>query len=139
MSKSVKFLFACWGCALVALAVGYAYQWKLERDVRNAVAECEAEGVAKVAKGKAEGKAGEWETLSLICDPEMLYKLSREGAIPGVQGRITDLHTEVARGEVKFFAYFTAMMLGLLGLMPLVWYFLLRRLREVSAAVRGSD
>lgn len=49
-----------------------------------------------------------------------------------------DSEAERAREEVKFFAYLSAMGLGLLGLVPYVWYFLLRRLKEVAGAVRGD-
>ena len=75
-----------------------------------------------------------WSNFHISCEPD---ELGDSAQLEGIQKTIAEAaeHIEVVKNHAKTSAIF---IVGFFCV-PLVWYFLLDRLREVSAAVSGRD
>jgi hypothetical protein len=114
------------------------------RHVRDdAVARCVAEGKAekKPSADKFLSAESPWEVtrVEMLCNPQTLIDLGGESI--GVQKDLVsaqqNLDREESDGEPAPWPYLLAAMIFGLSLVPWAWYFLLRRIRELAAAIRG--
>jgi len=100
------------------------------RTVRSLVAECNRSGAAENAKLPKNDPARHFE---LICDPADLSGSD----LVGIQKQVHDASEflEMERHRRLSFPLLTLAVFAL----PLIWYFLLDRIREIIAAVTGRD
>ena len=97
--------------------------------VRMLVAECKKSGAAETAKLPKNDPARKFE---LLCDPADL-----SGTLVGIQKQVHEAseYLETERHRRLSFPLLTLVIFAL----PLVWYFLLDRIREIIATVAGWD
>ena len=137
-----------WGAvvlAIVAIAADYGYQYKMERNLLASWDECKRESEKSIRQSAGQRAAQPdkpvppWQFDSLVCQPEQLYRLARENDPPGIQGVVVKNYRAVldARRDSGI-GFMAAAFIIFIGSLPAGWYFLLRRLREISAAIRGE-
>lgn len=88
-------------------------------------------GAAKTPDSRING----FEFAGLVCDP-LAFDMT-DKVPPGAQGEMVLADRARSSFEGSFFLI-AAILLSLVGILPASWYFLLRRLREVAAAIRGE-
>ena len=86
---------------------------------------------AQCQKMNEEDKSEIAEISDIVCDPKDLENTRAEG----VQGEISNAYRWKKYSEE--WAYILAAAILFLGAMPLLWYFILGRVRELSNAIRG--
>lgn len=104
----------------LVLGWGYLQALRLERKLPALIADCE--------KPLNPPLSPKWE---IICDPKELMESSN---LKGVQAKIATLAMEADEDQAS--RRLQALVVFLIFCLPLVWYFLLDRLKEVSAAIR---
>ena len=160
MKSPARFLFFCFGLATVCVVGNLIYARMLDNRLSEAVARCEEENqrmaeklaawvekrsitelsdeeLLRLSRGQSKSSP-KWELAPIVCDPAHLEPLKE--ALPGVQGKVVF----AKQAKVSFengagvILYIVGLCLAVLGLLPFGWYFFLRRLREIAAAVRGD-
>lgn len=128
MDRSTRILIGAALAALLTLGIGFAGSKYSEKELKNLIQTCEAEGERSRATAKHK-----WQQGPLICDPETLKSL---GDNTGLQAQIVDTqqkaHTWLRKSRLL------ALLIVGIGALPYAWYFLLRRLRELRAAAAGK-
>ena len=136
-------------CAAALIAVGgKAYMSYIEAQLPKAIAECESESKRqaedfegrRAANGGDSGPWSGFKFVGLVCDPRELYRARFEPNYkepPGVQGRLVRAYDASLTGYEEG-AFALAVLCILIGSLPGIWYFLLRRLAEIAAAIRGK-
>jgi hypothetical protein len=133
--KPAPFFFLLVGFAAVSAVADLAWQKHLSARVAQAEHRCREENDAGIARfDKEKDAASPWKMEPMVCD-DTLSGLS-PGTAVGVQKELVVAYR--ARSGHSYPGYFLAGGLLLLGFLPAAWYFLLRRLAEVSDAVRGG-
>lgn len=147
MSPLRFFLLSLCAAALIAVG-GKAYMSYIEAQLPKAIAECESESkrerekfeAQRAAIGDDSGPWGKFRLEGLVCDPRELYRARFEPNYkepPGVQGKLVRAYDASLTGYEEG-AYTLAVLCIVIGSLPGIWYFLLRRLSEIAAAVRGK-
>lgn len=131
MSTRSKMFWGILAALFVASVAGWGYSYLLHQKVQDATAACESEAQ------KDAPPSSRWR---LECNPENLGD-SRE--LIGVQHALADAYEKhramKSLGRMAgFFALISGLVLVARLVLPALWYFLLRRIRELSAAVRGD-
>jgi hypothetical protein len=83
---------------------------------------------------KYQSEAAKWAAAPLVCDPETLGDL--DGSV-GIQAEIKSAVTAVRESKNWGIPSVALFVLGI-GAIPWFWYFLLRRLSEIRAALAGN-
>jgi len=112
----------------VTLGVGQIRVWQLEKRIEELRIECVRE-----SKGTIEESSIQFE---LLCDPKDLLRSETETAAPGIQGTL--VHAQRSLNRWKEIPIFLGVGLLLILSVPWCWYFLLRRIKELSAAIAGK-
>ncbi len=133
MDRPTKLALTGAALAVALVSLGWVRSLTLEAELREAQAACEREAAAtRVASGVFSGR--------LICEPDILtrdlYAVDYKKP-PGVQGRLVDAQRAVWSESLGPYAFGGFTIFVLLA-MPWLWYFLLRRLRELSDAIKGK-
>lgn len=147
MSPLRVFLLSLCAAALIA-AGGKAYTSHIEAQLPEAIAECETESkrerenfeTRRAANGGDSGPWGKFRIEGLVCDPGELYRARFEPNYkepPGAQGKLVRAYDASLTGYEEG-AYALAALCIFIGSLPGIWYFLLRRLSEIAAAIRGK-
>lgn len=155
MKAPTRFFLVCFGLSALAVAGDYFYLRYLESHLTTAVAACEAES-NRVSQGKGryvleetadESISGthlpsDWrdgDIVGLVCDP---FELSTTGydleKIRAIQKTVVDAYRSKSSFDAQTVGVVSVVALLLLGILPRAWYFILRRLREVAASIRGD-
>ena len=164
MDGMAKILLGGVAAAALVVGVGYAALIKANLHVSDLVAQCKTkENVPTTPYGTPVNKAEDFSSYGtpvnkaedfssfinpadgvkrdfskfvLICDPEILRAGSRPSDSVGIQAKIIDTQRQ---GE-RWFEQATIIAIGVLILSatPYVWYFLLRRVRELRDALVGK-
>jgi hypothetical protein len=143
MAKPLRILVA--GAAIAAGLAGFC---AISNDIGGArheqeIASLESTIAALQAKCAAESeestKSGTgWEHDPLLCDPKALA--SDSGHLAGIQKEIAAKQTSI-NDERQYnpmtLPYFVALGIVVITGLPWSWYFVLRRIRELSDAIRG--
>jgi hypothetical protein len=118
-----------WHHCAFGLGWGYLQALRVERGtLQPLIADCEKPINPPLPKDSFDAD------LKRICDPKELRDLSVKSPLVGDQAKIVDLAMEA--DEDRASGRFRALVVFLIFCVPLVWYFLLDRLKEVSAAIR---
>lgn len=139
---------AAWSLAIGIIAAGCAAAWTewqahdLENQARALVAKCEAVPipVTKNAKGDKvyyDGKAWSPQKIETICDPADFTPADPSFQFTGDLKEIADKRQ--AAQTIRDTRMFSAGAVFAVFCIPLAWYFLLDRIREISGAVSGRD
>jgi hypothetical protein len=130
MEKSAKIFLL--GCVLGTAMVGYGYikEDREKENLTSLVARCESE---KLVTPK--GPWLKYQEAPLVCEPEALMKLTDWTPV-GVQREIVESASK--QGAALDSSIIAALGLVLLFALPYLWYFLLRRIRELSSAIRND-
>lgn len=130
MDKSIKLAVAGLALASVAIGGGYLVRCNEESALEALVTRCKAEALSA-----PKGPWLNYQKAPLICEPTELSGLSPKDAV-GIQRDIVVLAPSAGR----IFRFSTLVAAALLAFFcaPYAWYFLLRRVREISSAVRND-
>jgi hypothetical protein len=129
MDKPTKILLGGIVCAGMIASGQMFYNRSLENKVNQLKAECIAEDMAEREKTPGKGQT--------VCDAEEL-----EGVVEvkgqGVQAKLVYAYRDLQRekSSSRFFL-FAAVVVGVSAL-PWLWYFLLRRIRELRDVIVGK-
>ena len=141
MSFPARFFLYCLGLAISLATVALVYSSILDKRLSDAVAACKSESnqLTDAAKERAaktpDSRINGFEFAGLVCDP-LAFDMT-DKVPPGAQGEMVLADRARSSFEGSFFLI-AAILLSLVGILPASWYFLLRRLREVAAAIRGE-
>ena len=121
------------GVVLAALVIGGGKlnSHRIELKLRDLQADCHAEARQEDAMSP-KSTGGHWET---ICDPEELEDLSLKETV-GIQAQQLTALRELQASES--WPIPTAIGVLFFSALPWVWYFLLRRIRELHDAITGK-
>jgi len=141
MDKPLKILVA--GAAIAAALAAFCaitnhisaarYDQKiasLESTIADLQAKCSAKSEEDAKSGKAYGHD------PLVCDPK---KLTYAG-LAGIQKDLSEKQKEIDVEQQYYpmvLPYLIALIVLVIAVLPWSWYFLMRRIREVSDAIRG--
>ncbi|MES9970268.1 MAG: hypothetical protein ABW092_09555 [Candidatus Thiodiazotropha sp.] len=130
MEKSTKYLLTGFAIAIVISIGGYISQQREESKLKALVSKCESE-----YKSAPNGPWLSYQAAPLVCEPSELSSLSVADAV-GIQKEIVAASMNLG----IFYKRSLMLALGILFLfsMPTIWYFLLRRVREVAKAIRNE-
>lgn len=142
MKSPIRFLLMCAGIAVVLAAIGLAYSLFLESRLAKVVTACEEQSKLEVAEWQKrapntmEGPWQKFKFVGLVCTPSEL--ISTHGELHAVQKEVIAAYRAKHSFEYGAVLYVLAMLCVLVGTLPVCWYFILRRIREVAAAIRGE-
>lgn len=147
-SSARRFFFYSVALAAVLAGGGQLYVKYLDQQVVKAIAACEAESKAEQAalekRQQAATEKGPWSKFrfELVCAPNSLTqdRYSTQGWTmpPGAQGAVVKAYDAKIYDNVEYGLNMLAVLAFFIGCLPIAWRFFLRRLSEVSAAVRGA-
>jgi hypothetical protein len=130
IKRSTWVAIACLAAAGALLAIEPLNTWRLEQRTARLQTQCQAENAKRQ---KAHPSEDGWELVPMICDPRQLTDVT----VPGVQRDIANAYRE-AWTPVPEWPKPVALVLVAFGLAPWAWYFLLRRIAELRAAIGGN-
>jgi hypothetical protein len=145
MDKTLKFLvggaiIAAGLAAFCAISNGLTAAQHREKlaSLESTVAALQAKCVAESEKNTKSGTG--WRHDPLVCDPKELANISSNpgnGIRKEMAVKETALYNEQQYYPMQL-PYLIALAIGLIAGLPWSWYFLLRRIRELSDAIRGK-
>ena len=112
----------------ITIAGGYLTSLRDESELASLVAKCRSE-----ASAAPKGPWLDYQKAPLVCDPIVLSKLTAGDAV-GIQREIVE--SASSSGEIYRISIAVAILLFVGFSLPYAWYFLLRRIRELSGAIR---
>lgn len=112
-------------CAVIVASGQFVYNSWLEHDVRQLEIDCIREG--------------KQERFPLLCDGEEIEKLQSHGPAVGIQAKLLAAHRELRQARFNPDFLTIAFVVFTVSAVPWLWYFLLRRLRELRNVIAGSD
>jgi hypothetical protein len=120
------------GCSVSAVCffAGRVALAPLQSNLGSLVTECHVEGV-KVKELNTDGTSMQKDRL--VCDPRTLVRL---GDSVGIQAQIIEAQKELT--SYTLLTQLGALFVFAIGAAPLLWYFLLQRIRELREAVVGT-
>jgi hypothetical protein len=122
MGKPTKILLGGIVCAGIIASGQLFYNRWLENQLRASEAECIAEGKRDLREGS-----------HLLCDADSLS----EDAV-GVQAKLYSAGRELRVAKLNPLFFYFAVLVIVLCALPWLWYFLLRRIRELRDVIAGK-
>jgi hypothetical protein len=122
-------------CAISDYAGSARHEQKiasLENTIASLRTQCAAQSQETAKVGSS------WGHDQLVCDPAILSSVS--GSLVGIQKKISEAQVQIdleRQYHPMELPYFISIGILLASAVPWAWYFLLRRIRELSDAVRG--
>jgi hypothetical protein len=127
ISRPAKIFAIGAGLAILTVVSGYVTKLTDEANVASLVARCNAEA-------KSTG-VPPWSSAPLVCEPSELSRLTSGDGV-AIQKQIVDAYSTV--GDAYHTSVIAAILLFLRCSIPFAWYFFLRRIRELFAAIRND-
>ncbi len=125
MKSSAKILLIGTAVAIIVAVAGLANTSRLESKVRDLEALC-----------VEEGKKSEIAHLAtMVCDAESL-SADRFDNLKSIQLEVSNAHNDTKQS--KEWPYILSLAILAISALPVAWYFLLGRIRELSNAVKGK-
>lgn len=132
--KPARFFLLFVALAAVSGMVDAVWQKRLDAQVAKVEQRCRSESDEAIGKFDKEKDAqSPWKLSPMVCDKTLVSSTQHEAV--GIQKEVVDAH--MARRDHFYPGFLVAGALLLIGSVPAVWYFLLRRISEVADAVRG--
>lgn len=131
MDKPTKALIGGVICAVLVITGGIANNYWIESKVRSLEAECARPLAGTDMKPLQSGQHHFVPT----CDFKTLLLLE-QGGLQGIQAEIVATQRQTSVSE--YWTYIGALAVFLLSAIPWLWYFLLRRIRELREAILGK-
>ena len=125
------------GLCLVAIGAAFDYgaaKWSQQK-LNSAIAKCESD-TPNFREPSSQEKANGWSKLRLVCDTETLTA-SNSSPPPGVQRDVVEAYHDVKYNRNEKGPFFYA--LASLTPIPWLWYWFLRRLREIKQALSDTN
>lgn len=126
MDKPTKLLIIGVVLGGLIMGVGQIRTWQLEKRIKELQAECARESKQTIKEPK----------IKLVCDSKDLLRLETDTPAPGIQGKLVSAQRNLNRWKE------TSILIGLAVFLilsvPWCWYFLLRRVKELSQAIIGK-
>lgn len=132
MDRSTKLLIA--GIVVGGITVGFGQLrvWQVEKHIEELKVQCARES-EETEQQSIQQHSVDFE---LLCDPKDLLLSETEKPAPGIQGKL--VHAQRSLNRWKEIPSFLGLGVLLILSLPWCWYFLLRRLRELSKAITGK-
>lgn len=108
--------------AVLVVLGGLANTYRLESKVKTLESMCVEEG---------KNDKSEWGKFELVCDAESLGMDS-----VGIQLKVAEAYREARQS--REWPYIVAIAILAISIIPLAWYFLLARIRELRDAIAGK-
>lgn len=129
MSKPLKVLAIGVLLATGIMGTGYVIEKRQQAGIDDLVAQCKAEHL-----NRPDGPWKKWQQNTLVCELSELLMFTDQ---VGIQKEIVEAHyTSVNTTDWVKFVAGAALVLSAL---PLLWQFLLNRIRELANAIRGKE
>jgi len=133
LDKSAKILIGGIFAGALIYGLGEMNTFRLERKVQKLQRACVAE---KEAEAKKQGALSTLTSIFLgkaICDP---VELARSEGYTGIQGQLAAAERDVLRWAN--WPQISGIAISLMCCFPWLWYFFLRRIRELREAILGK-
>ena len=128
MDRPAKLLMSGIILGGVTFGVGQIRVWQLEKRIEELRVECVRESKETIKESNIQ--------FELLCDPKDLLRSETETSAPGIQGKL--VHAQRSLNRWKEIPIFLGVGVLLILSVPWCWYFLLRRIRELSTAIAGK-
>lgn len=133
LDKSAKILIGGIFAGALIYGLGEMNTLRLERRVQELQRACVAETEAEAKKQGALSALANIFSGKMICDP---VDLARSDSYPGIQGQLAAAERDVLRWAN--WPQISGIAVPLLCSLPWLWYFFLRRIRELHEAIAGK-
>ena len=133
MDKPAKILIGGIFAGALVYGLGEMNTFRLERQVQELQRACVA---ATEAEAKKQGTFSALVSIfsgKAICDP---VELARSDGYPGIQGQLAAAERDVLRWAN--WPQISGIAISLMCCFPWLWYFFLRRIRELREAILGK-
>lgn len=148
MDKPAKILLAGVLCAGLIVSVRVVANLRLENHVKQIRAECIEEGKREIDQGNLQcdaevlvQRAREKDLLPQLRGGDIFDQLGFESKYPkakNVQEKLAFAYNEFQEKKANSWLYLIAVLVVGISTLPWLWYFLLRRIRELRDAVVGN-
>lgn len=133
LDKSAKILIGGIIAGALIYGLGEMNTFRLERRVQELQRACVAETEAEAKKEGALSALANIFSRKMICDP---VELARSDSYPGIQGQLAAAERDVLRWAS--WPQVSGIAIPLMCSLPWLWYFFLRRIRELRGAIVGK-
>jgi hypothetical protein len=133
LDKPAKILIGGIIAGALIYGLGEMNTLRLERRVQELRRACVAETEAEAKKQGAFSALAGIFTGKMTCDP---LELARSDSYPGIQGQLAAAERHVLRGAS--WPQISGIAIPLTCSLPWLWYFFLRRIRELREAIVGK-
>ena len=133
MDKPAKILIGGIIAGALTFGLGEMNTLRLERRVQELQRACFAETEAEAKKQGALSALASIFSGKMTCDP---VELARSESYPGIQGQLAAAERDVLRWAN--WPRISAIAIPLVCSLPWLWYFFLRRIRELHEAILGK-
>ncbi len=129
MVKGLKTLLVGIGVCVAIVLAHFMFEWRTESQLAQAITACDT-------WNKQPDSAKDLPGLLLFCQPHELEADLYKGTWTSPQKEVTEAMRK--RGATRIYLSFVPAILFVFAL-PYLWYFLLRRVRELRDAVTGTE
>lgn len=133
MDKWTKVLIAGISTGALTYGVGQMYTRHLERRVHELQVACVAEADEELKREGALGALARAFSGKFECDP---VQLAKSGEHAGIQGQLAVAQADVWRWSG--WPFIACVTISVTCALPWLWYFFLRRVRELHNAIMGK-
>ena len=133
MDKSAKILIGGIFVGALIYGLGEMNMFRLERRVQELQRACVAETEAEAKKQGALSALASIFSGKMTCDP---VELARSDGYTGIQGQLAAAERDVLR--LANWPQISAIAIPFVCSLPWLWYFFLRRIRELREAILGK-
>jgi hypothetical protein len=133
LDKPARILISGIFLGALICGLGEMKTFRLERRVQELQRACVAETEAEAKKQGTLSALTSIFSGKATCDP---VELARSGAYPGIQGQLAAAERDVLRWTS--WPQISGIAISVMCCFPWLWYFLLRRVRELREAILGK-
>jgi hypothetical protein len=133
LDKPAKILIGGIFAGALIYGFGEVNTLRLERRVHELQRACVAETEAEAKKQGAWSALANIFSAKMTCDP---VDLARSDSYPGIQGQLAAAERDVLRWAS--WPQISGIAIALMCSLPWLWYFFLRRIRELREAIIGK-
>jgi hypothetical protein len=133
LDKPAKILIGGIFAGALIYGFGEVNTLRLERRVHELQRACVAETEAEAKKQGAWSALANIFSAKMTCDP---VDLARSDSYPGIQGQLATAERDVLRWAS--WSQISGIAIALMCSLPWLWYFFLRRIRELREAITGK-